>query len=166
MSTHTRADIETMNVECAERDCEHVSPIGRGDCPTTVWECCKECSDRSWAESEGPVVTWEECGGVGAYWAEIDAERAQESGEGGRRSMAERMTIVEVPGSGRQGFADHGRREPADMIERLRRIARTERDAAQRVLDAPDSAFIVETYTGVHVQRDRKRLWPDSEGPS
>ena len=75
MSAHTKVDIETMEYECAERDCVHVSPIGRGECPKYTWECCKECSDRSWDESEGPVVTWDECGGTGKYWAEIDAER-------------------------------------------------------------------------------------------
>ena len=74
--------------------------------------------------------------------------------------MAERMTSVTVPGTGHTGFAMHGRVAPAEMIARLRAEASAERDAAQRVLDAPDTAFVVETYTGVHVQRNRKRLWP------
>lgn len=78
--------------------------------------------------------------------------------------MAERMTSVTVPGSGRVGFADYGRRDPASMIARLRKIAESERDAAQRVIDADDSQFVVETYVGVHVQRDRKRLWPEPGG--
>ena len=81
MSAHTKVDIETMEYECAERDCVHVSPIGRGECPKHTWECCKECSDRSWDESGGPVVTWDECGGTGKYWAEIDAERKSEGRE-------------------------------------------------------------------------------------
>jgi hypothetical protein len=75
MSTHTKTNIETMRQECAERDCVHASPIGRGQCPTFTWECCQECTDRSWDENEGPVVTWEECGGTGKYWAEIDDHR-------------------------------------------------------------------------------------------
>ena len=74
--------------------------------------------------------------------------------------MAERMTSVVVPGSGHPGFADYGRQDPAAMIARLREMARSERDAAQRVLDAADEDFVVEIYTGVHVQRDRVRLWP------
>lgn len=77
--------------------------------------------------------------------------------------MAERMTSVTVPGSGHVGFADYGRRDPASMIEQLRKIAESERDAAQRVLDADDSTFVVETYTGIIVQRGRKRLWPESD---
>ena len=37
MSAHTKVDIETMEYECAERDCVHVSPIGRGECPKYTW---------------------------------------------------------------------------------------------------------------------------------
>ena len=79
--------------------------------------------------------------------------------------MAQRMTSVWVPASGHPGFADYGRVEPAVMIARLREIARADIESAQRVLDAPDSAFVVDTYTGVHVQRDRKRLWPPDQQP-
>ena len=78
--------------------------------------------------------------------------------------MSERMTSVRLDGEGRgmfaAGFADYGRRDPAEMIERLRKIARTERDHAQRILDAADDDFIVETYVGVHVRRNGERLWP------
>jgi|GEM_PF-2475100 len=77
--------------------------------------------------------------------------------------MSERMTSVQVPGTGHIGFADYGRVEPAHMIARLREIARVEMEAAQRVLEAPDCAFVVETYTGIHVQRDRKRIWPTDQ---
>lgn len=82
--------------------------------------------------------------------------------------MSDRMTSVHLPESGSgtfsSGFADYGRRDPAEMIARLREIARLERETAQRIIDAPDEAFIVETYTGHYVQRNRVRLWPEPEG--
>lgn len=90
MSTHTKVNIETMNYECAERDCAHVSPIGSGECPTFTWECCKECSDRNWDECEGPVITWDECGGTGATFAEVDAEDAH-------TFEADRAQIADLP---------------------------------------------------------------------
>ncbi|QYF98470.1 hypothetical protein [Microbacterium sp. PAMC21962] len=84
--------------------------------------------------------------------------------------MSDQMTSVHLPESGSgtfsSGFADHGRRDPAEMIARLRAIARRDLDTAQRIIDAPDEAFIVETYTGHHVQRNRVRLWPEQGDPS
>lgn len=72
MSTHTRADIETVDYECAMHDCGHeVRP-----CPSITTDACKECSDRSWAEHEGGVVTWDECGGTGRIWVEQDLDDA------------------------------------------------------------------------------------------
>lgn len=74
--------------------------------------------------------------------------------------MTDRMTEVSVPGSGHRGLADFGRRDPVEMIERLREMARREIIAAQKVLDAPDEDFVVETYRGFVVQHNRERLHP------
>lgn len=35
--------------------------------------------------------------------------------------------------------------------------------AAERILAAPDSEFVVETYRGIHAQRDHEQLWPTTE---
>ncbi|MGN7186974.1 hypothetical protein [Microbacterium enclense] len=79
--------------------------------------------------------------------------------------MAHRLTSVSVPGTRHHGFADYGRKDPVEMIGRLRAMAREEMLAASRVVSAPDSQFVVETFCGVHVQRDRERLWPTAETP-
>ena len=73
MSNHTRVDIEaTDDYECAFGDCGHeVRP-----CPTSTWDCCRECTDRSWDQYEGGVVTWDECKGVGASFAEQELDDA------------------------------------------------------------------------------------------
>lgn len=73
MSNHTRVDIEaTDDYECAFGDCGHeVRP-----CPTSTWDCCRECTDRSWGQYEGGVVTWDECKGVGASFAEQELDDA------------------------------------------------------------------------------------------
>ncbi|MDR6867508.1 hypothetical protein J2Y69_002112 [Microbacterium resistens] len=53
---------------------------------------------------------------------------------------------------------DYGRQTPEYMISELRRIARGNLRASQAILDAPDEAFRVETFTGIHVQRNREVL--------
>lgn len=71
--------------------------------------------------------------------------------------MAERMTDIGLPGlpMGR-GYMEYGRKSAEHMIAKLRRIARNDLRAAQAILDAPDEAFRVETFTGIHVQRNRE----------
>lgn len=71
MSTHTRVTIETVAYECSQRDCGHnVSP-----CPSTgPVVACRECTERSAEEYEGPVVDWDECQGEGKLWAELDED--------------------------------------------------------------------------------------------
>jgi hypothetical protein len=44
------------------------------------------------------------------------------------------------------------------MIAIIRDHARRDKEAAEAILAAPDEAFTVETYVGVHVRRDRKVL--------
>lgn len=57
-----------------------------------------------------------------------------------------------------QAGAEWGRKTPAEMIERYRQYARHQLAEAQAVLAATDEDFRVETYTGVHVQRNREVL--------
>ena len=68
--------------------------------------------------------------------------------------MAERMTSIHLPGLPGAGFAHYGRHTPEHMISLIRQHAATELRIAQMILDASDEAFQVETYTGVHVQRN------------
>ena len=72
MSTHTRGDIEaTTDYECAMGDCGHEER----PCPSAMWDCCQECSTRNWDESEGGIVTWDECGGTGAFFEDEPTDR-------------------------------------------------------------------------------------------
>jgi hypothetical protein len=50
------------------------------------------------------------------------------------------------------------------MIHIIRRNAAIAKEEAERILAADDSDFVVETYVGIHVQRNRERLWPNSAG--
>ncbi|MFG1429365.1 hypothetical protein [Roseixanthobacter glucoisosaccharinicivorans] len=73
--------------------------------------------------------------------------------------MSERMTSIHLPGSrGSGGYAEYGRCEPAEMISVIRARAAHMKEEAERILSAPDDAFRVETYVGVHVQRRREIL--------
>lgn len=75
--------------------------------------------------------------------------------------MSERMTRVHLPSLGPgSGYAEYGRQDPHEMIRRLRRDAEIAKEEAERILAAPDDEFVVETYRGVYVQRNRERLWP------
>ena len=78
--------------------------------------------------------------------------------------MAERMTSVRVAGApAGTGFADYGRCDPLSMIQKLREHAARDLAVAKRVLAARDHEFIVETYVGIHVQRQLEQLWPLAE---
>lgn len=71
--------------------------------------------------------------------------------------MAERMTSVYLPSLGRGGgWQEHGRQNRDYMIRRLRRNAEIAKEEAERILTASDDEFVVETYLGSIVQRDRK----------
>lgn len=71
-----------------------------------------------------------------------------------------RMTGIELPGnkSAGPGLAEWGRKTPEEMIRRYRAYAAAQLAEAQAILSAPDEAFRVETYTGVHVQRNKEVL--------
>lgn len=74
--------------------------------------------------------------------------------------MGERMTGIELRGNkaAGPGLAEWGRKTPAEMIELYRRYAAHQLAEAQAVLAASDEDFRVETYTGVHVHRNREVL--------
>ena len=72
--------------------------------------------------------------------------------------MAERHTSISLPGNVDAGMADHGRKTPAEMIALYREWAKHNKKWADAVLSASDEDFSVETYTGVHVRRNREVL--------
>ncbi|MCA0345228.1 MAG: hypothetical protein LCH99_36745 [Proteobacteria bacterium] len=70
--------------------------------------------------------------------------------------MADRMTRIRLPGSKHVGLADHGRKSREEMITMIRSHAEHQKAVADAILSASDDAFLVETYTGVFVQRNRE----------
>lgn len=71
--------------------------------------------------------------------------------------MSERMTGIHLPSLGRgSGFQEYGRQTREHMIHVMRRNAEIAKEEAERILSASDDEFVVETYTGVHVQRNRE----------
>jgi hypothetical protein len=75
--------------------------------------------------------------------------------------MSDRMTSVELPELGGQyGWAEWGRKPVLEMITMLREKASRDKAAAEAILAASDEDFHVETYVGVHVQRNRTVLQP------
>ncbi|GEL47793.1 hypothetical protein CHO01_29090 [Cellulomonas hominis] len=75
--------------------------------------------------------------------------------------MSERMTGITLPGlPPGAGLADYGRKSPQEMITQLRAHATVEARNALAILAAAEEDFRVETYTGVHVRRDRQVLQP------
>ncbi|MCJ8053826.1 hypothetical protein GB928_018375 [Shinella curvata] len=76
--------------------------------------------------------------------------------------MAERMTSIRLPGSKHVGLADWGRKSREEMIKMIRDHAADQRSMADAILAASDDDFLVETYTGVHVHRNREVIHPAS----
>ena len=75
--------------------------------------------------------------------------------------MSERMTSVRLESLGTgSGWSEYGRQTPGHMIHMLRRNAEIAKEDAERILDADDSEFVVETYLGPCAQRKTERLWP------
>lgn len=74
--------------------------------------------------------------------------------------MADRMTSIRLPGSKHVGLADWGRKTPEEMIRMLRTHAEHQKSVAEAILAAADDDFLIETYTGVYVQRNRKTIQP------
>lgn len=72
-TTHTRANIDGVDSDCSEGECGHEED----SCPTEPVDACEECTARSWEENEGGIITWTECGGTGATFAEVDAENLE-----------------------------------------------------------------------------------------
>lgn len=70
--------------------------------------------------------------------------------------MADRMTSIRLPGSKHVGLADHGRKTREEMLHLIRSHAEHQKAVADAILSASDDDFLVETYTGVFVQRNRE----------
>lgn len=70
--------------------------------------------------------------------------------------MSERMTSIRLPNSGDTGCADWGRKTKDEMIAMYRLYAQNQYDWSKRVLSALDEEFQIETYVGVHVQKNRE----------
>jgi len=73
--------------------------------------------------------------------------------------MTERMTGVHFPGVTGwplNGFQDRGRQNRAEMISEFRRMAAIAKQQAEAILAASDEDFVVETYLGSVVTRNRE----------
>lgn len=71
--------------------------------------------------------------------------------------MSERMTGIHLPSLGMgSGWQEYGRKTRAEMIYRFRRNAQIQLEEAQRILDAADEEFVVETYLGPIAMRNRE----------
>jgi hypothetical protein len=69
--------------------------------------------------------------------------------------VSDRMTSVCLPGIFGSGIADWGKKTVPEMIAMLRKYAEHERAVAEAILAASDDQFLVETYTGVYVMRNK-----------
>ncbi|XAI96868.1 hypothetical protein [Synechococcus phage Ssp-JY40] len=71
--------------------------------------------------------------------------------------MSDRMTAIYLPSLRRgAGRAEYGWLEPSEMIAIIRRSAEAQKAEAEAILAADDADFQVETYIGVHAQRQRE----------
>ncbi len=80
--------------------------------------------------------------------------------------MSERMTGIQLRTVGHSGFAEWGLKTVPEMIAVIRQQAAYEMKWAQAVLEAKDEDFYVDTYKGVHVQREREVLQQGLPKPS
>ena len=70
--------------------------------------------------------------------------------------MRDLMTSIHLPEQAVQGYADYGKKTSAEMIAAYRAIAREKKFEAEAILAAVDEDFRIDTYRGIHAQRDRK----------
>lgn len=75
--------------------------------------------------------------------------------------MSDRMTSITLAGT--SGLGEWGRRTPAEMIAKYRKYAEYRLREAEAILAAPDDAFRVCTYVGVHVRRSLEVLQGGSD---
>ena len=69
------------------------------------------------------------------------------------------MTGIHLPSLGQgSGWQEYGRQSRAHMIARLKRNAEIAKEEAERILDAPDEEFVVETYLGPIAMRNREAV--------
>lgn len=69
--------------------------------------------------------------------------------------MSERMTSCRPVGQLGGGIAEYGRLPRVDMIRKFREHYQRQLDEARKMLGLEDDELVVETYRGVHVQKDR-----------
>ena len=68
--------------------------------------------------------------------------------------MSDRLTAIYLPSLRRgAGRAEYGRLTVSEMIAIIRRSAELQKAEAEAILAADDADFQVETYVGVHAQR-------------
>lgn len=72
--------------------------------------------------------------------------------------MSERLTAIHLPGVWDSGIADYGRKSVEDMVEQIRKRALHMRATSNAILEAPNDAFMVETYVGVYARKNRDIL--------
>lgn len=72
--------------------------------------------------------------------------------------MSQRLTGIKLPGVFGSGVADYGKKSISEMVDFIRAYARNQKAVAEAILAAPDSAFLIETYTGVHVRKNVETL--------
>ena len=72
--------------------------------------------------------------------------------------MSERMTSIALPGVYGSGIAERGRKTPAEMIQRYRAYAESQRDLYAAILNSFDADYRIITYVGVHVTRNKEVL--------
>lgn len=72
--------------------------------------------------------------------------------------MSEIMTVASLPGAFGGGYMDYGRLTRAEIIRRTRVVANAQKEAAEKVLSAPDEAFECKIVRGKIVQKLIERL--------
>ena len=78
--------------------------------------------------------------------------------------MSDRMTSIILPGlNGGQGLSDYGRVSVEQMIKLYKDNAAYNLKAAQKILNAKDEDFLVTTYIGKYVQRNREIIQQPKE---
>jgi hypothetical protein len=68
------------------------------------------------------------------------------------------MTSVRVRGIPCNGYAENGFHSRKEMIEKIRSNAEHAKKSAESILDAKDDDFIVETFLGLHAQKNLEEV--------
>ena len=74
--------------------------------------------------------------------------------------MSDRFTSIKLPGVPGSGLADWGRKTPEEMIAYLHKHCESQIALYTAMKNAFDADYRIETYVGVHVQRNKEVLQP------